>query len=710
MPHHDNNHKKIEASGLLCLPEALVLLLDACDQGDIDCMAAAAAAALDPGLTARLLDAVFTASDFRPQKFPTLADALIRLGQGAVRTLAVHAAVDHLFAAGAGLNNAEGKCGESTAFDSYHFWRKAVRGAHLAQLLARQTGYGNSQEAYFAGLLRDIGQPVMFARHPQEYNAILKEVNAVSELMLAEKNRFGATHLEVAEQLVRGWRITSFLPDAIIYQHHSLESVQGAHPLVKIMNLSAHLANRSGKLSDPQFDHAKSLFGLNRGDLSELTREADEAVDKAARELRLAVPGKRDGQLSPTPYAGLARHMRTFTLLSSAAQSSRASSMQDAALAALAEQLRVAFGFSTPLVFLFDSAANCLQGHVLPGQAELIGQFEIPLRHGRSLAGDCWQTQQIVHSFNANMHGRRSVTDEQICRLAGAAGMLCLPLVKRDAAVGVAIVGIDEADLARIETEQQTLLAFAAQAAWSITSTGAGAIDGDGANAIAISQLRLRKVIHEVNNPLGIMKNYVKILRLKMGKEDPAQFGLAVIDEEIDRVTRIIGSLFQAAEPITAAGEPVNVNLLIFDLARITNESLVIRDNIRLKTELDHAVKPLRCDKGKLKQVLVNLVKNAAEALHEGGEIVVSSHNEVAFDDEKYVEIAVADNGPGLPQEVLDHLFEPVASTKGDAHFGLGLSIVQGLVQELSGIIRCKSDNKNGTRFQILLPSTLSVA
>lgn len=117
----------------------------------------------------------------------------------------------------------------------------------------------------------------------------------------------------------------------------------------------------------------------------------------------------------------------------------------------------------------------------------------------------------------------------------------------------------------------------------------------------------------------------------------------------------------------------------------------------------------MRCDKNKLKQVLVNLIKNAAESMPGGGEIVISTRDRVKLNGGEHVEIAVADSGAGLPAHVLEHLFGPVISTKGEQHFGLGLSIVHGLIDQLGGTIRCKSDNKNGACFQILLPEHLSV-
>jgi signal transduction histidine kinase len=105
-----------------------------------------------------------------------------------------------------------------------------------------------------------------------------------------------------------------------------------------------------------------------------------------------------------------------------------------------------------------------------------------------------------------------------------------------------------------------------------------------------------------------------------------------------------------------------------------------------------------------LKQILVNLVKNAIEALTEGGQIEIVNRGHVNRDRKLYLELVVGDNGPGLSAEVLANLFSAVRSTKDGAHHGLGLSIVHSLVKKLQGLITCRS-GKTGTTFEILLPA-----
>jgi signal transduction histidine kinase len=105
-----------------------------------------------------------------------------------------------------------------------------------------------------------------------------------------------------------------------------------------------------------------------------------------------------------------------------------------------------------------------------------------------------------------------------------------------------------------------------------------------------------------------------------------------------------------------------------------------------------------------LKQILVNLIKNAVEALADGGKIEIANRGHVNRERKLYLELVVSDSGPGLSAEVLANLFSPVRSGKEGPNHGLGLSIVHGLVKKMQGLITCRS-GKTGTTFEILLPA-----
>jgi signal transduction histidine kinase len=122
---------------------------------------------------------------------------------------------------------------------------------------------------------------------------------------------------------------------------------------------------------------------------------------------------------------------------------------------------------------------------------------------------------------------------------------------------------------------------------------------------------------------------------------------------------------------------------------------------------MDEELPPIVTRANALKQVIINLIKNAVEAMGEAGTLTVKTEDYVYLSDKEYIEISIADSGPGIPPHILVHLFEPVTSTKGKGHSGLGLSIVNNLIKEMEGLISCRSNHKSGTSFHIYLPREL---
>ena len=107
-----------------------------------------------------------------------------------------------------------------------------------------------------------------------------------------------------------------------------------------------------------------------------------------------------------------------------------------------------------------------------------------------------------------------------------------------------------------------------------------------------------------------------------------------------------------------------------------------------------------------IKQIIINLLKNASEAMGGGGRVTVaSSRNQNVGDGDGEIVLRVEDNGPGLPEVVQENLYTPFISTKGIGHSGLGLSIVSKAVADLGGTIQCTSEPDRGTTFEIVLPS-----
>jgi diguanylate cyclase (GGDEF)-like protein len=429
-------------------------VLDACVQGEADFGQSAAWAALDPGLAARLLDAACSLPGVTPPCPLGLPEAFVGLGPNRVQPIVTHAAMGELFA-------------QSPALTAYGLlWRDAIRTAHLAELIAQKAQFGNCSEAYLAGLLCNIGQFLMLKKFTSDYAAMLASGASRAALLLLERSQFETTHVEMGERMARRWNAASFLADAIRYQHYSLQSVAGAHPLVTICNLAVRLSGNSSELSDKKFLHGMKLFALSSDELGWMVRDAEATSEQAARELGLSDHGSTSAL--DKPVTDLFRPMRDLLLINGRSHSG---SMDDSPLVRLAMQLRVAFGFSAPIFFLSDATRAVLHGHALPGQNPLINQLTISLVEDHGLCARSFIRLSLAHTWeNLQRHGK-TVLDEQVSRLAGHDGILCIPLLDRDKnGLGIAAVGIHESDRPLVTRESGTLLAMASQAGEDLAS------------------------------------------------------------------------------------------------------------------------------------------------------------------------------------------------------------------------------------------------
>ncbi len=209
-------------------------------------------------------------------------------------------------------------------------------------------------------------------------------------------------------------------------------------------------------------------------------------------------------------------------------------------------------------------------------------------------------------------------------------------------------------------------------------------------------------VAHEIKNPLGSISIYVQLLRKAtiargIENEDPALKYLGVIDEEIDRLNRIVVDFLFAVRPVRLEPEPLDPNELFGSLAAFFKEECE-RSEIDISCDLDRQLPKIWGDERLLRQLFINLIKNAMAALSGGGSIVLKTRR---ADD--FASLSVSDNGPGIPADVLPKIFEPYFTTKIDGT-GLGLTMAYKVVKEHGGDIRVQSEIGSGTSFTVKLP------
>jgi signal transduction histidine kinase len=225
-----------------------------------------------------------------------------------------------------------------------------------------------------------------------------------------------------------------------------------------------------------------------------------------------------------------------------------------------------------------------------------------------------------------------------------------------------------------------------------------------------------RRVVHEVNNPLGIIKNYLKVLGMKMAAAGMEDRETQIISQEISRISRLLKKLTAFSTPESPGEARTDLNALLLDLLALTQAPLLSDANISIHSDLEPNLPKVVIDPDNLKQVLINLIRNAADAISpRGGRIEIRTrHLAPPLGDAPsrganaaggQIEVVIRDDGPGIPQAVREKLFDPYVSTKGGAHSGLGLAIVYHIIQSFHGSIVCESAPDHGTAFTIVLPA-----
>jgi two-component system, NtrC family, sensor histidine kinase HydH len=229
---------------------------------------------------------------------------------------------------------------------------------------------------------------------------------------------------------------------------------------------------------------------------------------------------------------------------------------------------------------------------------------------------------------------------------------------------------------------------------------------------------------HEVKNPLGAIKGAAQLLEEvgAAGSDDPAarEF-VGIILEEANRLDRVVGSFLDYARPHAGNPIPLDLNAAVRRTVQILS-SQITDGAVDVHQDLTEPLPHTRMDPEKFRQVLMNLMQNAIQAMDGQGKITVTTSVRRAargriagaegasisrrslVEDLELVEVSVRDTGPGISPKVLRNLFIPFFTTKAQGT-GLGLAISQSIVQNAGGAIEVHSQPGDGTTFTIVLPA-----
>ncbi len=694
---HQTIRNRLLVAHLPMMPQILSKLIHLCQRDEAGIGELAKLIAHDAGMSAKILSIANGAAYNRGARKVSLMQALNTLGIEMIKTLVISESVFQTFNSFSRANN----------IDLRGFWVHTLKAAVIARELAKKMSYPHSEEAYLAGLLHDVGRLALLSATPEEYASNFMAMDD-EHLCSIETSSMGLTHSEAGAWLIERWNLDSFLADSVRYHHEPIARIKSAHPLIRLVCL-AHLLS-SYKSDSPSLEGAGALCGISDMDLQTILAGVTAQTKTAAAYFGIDLIGTDDA-LPSAEYklpehtedkteANLADEVRNTALVSAAAQSFSRMRNGRELIESIARTAGVLFNFDDTFILLKNTKTQTLTGAPIAEHQQQLSEFSVPLNGESAIAETVVKGQVTFIERNDTPPG---LVDEQLLRIIGTEYIVYIPMIAEQSCLGVLVGGLSSLQAAELWDSERFLKSFATQAATSLKSSTAIRVEIEKSIARVNKehQEASSRVAHEVNNPLSIIKNYLGVLDDKLARHEPVDEELSILNEEIDRVGRIVGGF--GGQQHAPQEETTEVNGVLKDVVRLFSISRYLPSSVNIIVRTSDQPAVIVGSADPLKQILMNLIKNAVEALPKGGTIEVGNHGHKTLEGRTYFELHVSDNGSGIPADVLSNLFSPVHSSKSGENRGLGLSITQNLVEKINGLISCHS-SASGTTFEVLLP------
>lgn len=630
------------------------------------------------------------------------AEALVRLGLGGARKAVFRALAYRLFPPEGG-----------THLDRRAFWRHAVCCAAYAERIARRIHSPHVHDAYVAGLLHDIGRPALDTVVPGASGKALAMAPAQGLYLLeAERREFGVDHTLAGKWLAEAWGLPEPFRSVVWLHHQPVEALEHLNcpvQLLEIVALADVLASvrLSGLLRVQALPAAaeeqRKRLGLDADALAQILASAPADLHQPRPELAIAAEASPLGALSQERLLRRYRALTEFTL------SLSPMAARTEILATLAGTLREDLGLGAGLCLAVAPEANALEGLMWRSATEPPQPVHLP-----ATAQGGAQTRQALFALLEQLAGGAP-------RTGGLPhGFLTVPMVGEGAQVGQIIFDAGASRLRGTAKDLEEVMLFARAAAVALVRAehlrrasmhaeglGTALWKTELAHRQNIRAERLASVgkmaagaAHEINNPLAIIAGRAQLLLSRLDRPEDAK-ALDAIIEQTRRASKVLSDLLKFARPGELHRQPTLVNVLAHQVVDAMRERL---EAARIQVVEDYAagLPRTRIDRRQMEQVLVNLILNAEQAMPEGGELTLRLR---PSQDRHALVLQVIDAGPGIPAEILDQVFEPFFTTRGDrGGTGLGLSVCHGIVEAHRGSITLHSAANGGTICTITLP------
>ncbi len=208
-------------------------------------------------------------------------------------------------------------------------------------------------------------------------------------------------------------------------------------------------------------------------------------------------------------------------------------------------------------------------------------------------------------------------------------------------------------------------------------------------------------ISHQLSTPLSVILNMTQLMKHDVKDSPGILKDLEVLEYEANQAIKVTRSLLGFTRSTNSVKEPVDVNKVVEEILKIMEFQSAAK-YVKLKRTLARGLCPIYANSANIRQVFLNIILNAIQAMPNGGELAVTS-GDWTSDGTNGVEVVIMDTGVGIPKEDLENIFQPFFTTKKDGT-GLGLAISYGIVREHNGSIFVESEVGRGTTFRVVLP------
>lgn len=704
-PINSDIRDRLSSISLPTMPQVLVKLMELCQSNDVDISELADLIAYDVALTTKILGRASSALYKRGNKQADLKQSIQIIGMDMIKVLCISESVYQVFD---GFKQVDDSVLQG-------FWNHSVLTAISARLIAKGIGYPNIEEAYLAGLLHDVGRLALLSLESEEY--VIEYFSHDDDFLCKlERRIFKLSHAEAGAWMIEQWNFDSFFSDSVLYHHEATTRLKNTHPLIRIVSLAELLTHHLLEKTPIPLEIICSLCGSDTFDQKEIEQDIikrfKETLDVLGMDSDGIINQKEKATTSDANIAlvsskqtekhRLSDQLRNYILASEVdnlfAKQNDSTDIFETVLCLAC----LLFDFKDAVIFIVDKNGHFLQGIPSGENRQYLADFSIPLDNSSSAISEAVLHKRLT--FIDSENNQLQIIEEQLQRILGTQCLVCIPFSEKEKNLGVLVGGINPDQVVRLRQRSDFLLEFAVQATAALKTE---ANKKDSLNQQSVMppsnefREKTRRIVHEVNNPLSIIKNYLHILNIKIAKKELIGEEILILTEEIDRVSDLVNSLTRPESDINIGFSEINNTVngivkLFLDSGFVPPSIEIVVYNSDQECEVDCPVKTL-------KQILMNLIKNSVEAMQKGGKIEIDCKDFANLDGRKYIRLMIKDNGLGIKEEIMDKLFSSTQSTKDEIHRGLGLGIVYDLVSKNQGHISCRS-HKEGTSFEILLP------